>query len=174
MRFLTMAFICEALRLQAGHKYCLLGKLSSEVGWNHYDTIRELQKKRKETSQIVYERKKQLNKRGVVIRITEGFSFIPVILDCNYMPMTIAIYENYVYEGVGCIYGDIEETGFAISPALKSGDLFKARAAELKAALEVGPGFRVKMNTTKSMEEPYQQLEDLDVEEVVANIIAFE
>ncbi|GFQ03982.1 60S ribosomal protein l13a-2 [Phtheirospermum japonicum] len=28
------------LRLQARHKYCLLGRLSSEVGWNHYDTIR--------------------------------------------------------------------------------------------------------------------------------------
>lgn len=28
------------MRLQAGHKYCLLGRLSSEVGWNHYDTIR--------------------------------------------------------------------------------------------------------------------------------------
>ena len=28
------------LRLQKGHKYCLLGRLSSEVGWNHYDTIR--------------------------------------------------------------------------------------------------------------------------------------
>ncbi|KAL0349162.1 UNVERIFIED_CONTAM: 60S ribosomal protein L13a-4 [Sesamum angustifolium] len=30
----------KVLRLQAGHKYCLLGRLSSEVGWNHYDTIR--------------------------------------------------------------------------------------------------------------------------------------
>nr|GMD66971.1 60S ribosomal protein L13a-4-like [Ipomoea batatas] len=30
----------KVLRLQAGHKYCLLGKLSSEVGWNHYDTIK--------------------------------------------------------------------------------------------------------------------------------------
>ncbi|EOA25461.1 hypothetical protein CARUB_v10018799mg, partial [Capsella rubella] len=28
------------LRLQAGHKYCLLDRLSSEVGWNHYDTIK--------------------------------------------------------------------------------------------------------------------------------------
>ncbi|EOA25444.1 hypothetical protein CARUB_v10018781mg, partial [Capsella rubella] len=28
------------LRLQAGHKYCLLGRLSSEVGWNHYDSIK--------------------------------------------------------------------------------------------------------------------------------------
>ncbi|KAH7517538.1 hypothetical protein FEM48_Zijuj09G0075600 [Ziziphus jujuba var. spinosa] len=30
----------KVLRLQKGHKYCLLGRLSSEVGWNHYDTIR--------------------------------------------------------------------------------------------------------------------------------------
>lgn len=30
----------KVLRLQKGHKYCLLGKLSSEVGWNYYDTIR--------------------------------------------------------------------------------------------------------------------------------------
>ncbi|XP_050284387.1 60S ribosomal protein L13a-1-like isoform X9 [Quercus robur] len=28
------------MEAQAGHKYCLLGKLSSEVGWNHYDTIK--------------------------------------------------------------------------------------------------------------------------------------
>lgn len=53
-----------------------------------------------------------------MIRLTEGFSLMLVILDCNYLPMTVAIYENYVYEGVGCIYGEIEETGFAISPAL--------------------------------------------------------
>uniref|UniRef100_UPI0005C8FBE9 60S ribosomal protein L13a-3-like n=1 Tax=Fragaria vesca subsp. vesca TaxID=101020 RepID=UPI0005C8FBE9 len=55
----------KVLRLQAVHKYCLLGKLSSEVGWIHYDTIRELEKKRKEQSQIAYERKKQLNKLRV-------------------------------------------------------------------------------------------------------------
>lgn len=30
----------RVLRLQAGHKYCLLGRLSKEVGWSHYDTIR--------------------------------------------------------------------------------------------------------------------------------------
>ncbi|KAJ6941732.1 60S ribosomal protein L13a-4-like [Populus alba x Populus x berolinensis] len=41
----------KVLRLQKGHEYCLLGKLSSEVGWNHYDTIRELEEKRKERSQ---------------------------------------------------------------------------------------------------------------------------
>ncbi|CAH9050808.1 unnamed protein product [Cuscuta epithymum] len=52
----------KVLRLQAGHKYCLLGKLSSEVGWNHYDTIKVLEDKRKQRSQVAYERKKQLTK----------------------------------------------------------------------------------------------------------------
>ncbi|BAF13226.2 Os03g0755700 [Oryza sativa Japonica Group] len=32
----------KVLRLQPGHKYCLLGQLSKEVGWNYYDTIRAL------------------------------------------------------------------------------------------------------------------------------------
>ncbi|KAJ6941762.1 60S ribosomal protein L13a-4 [Populus alba x Populus x berolinensis] len=42
-----------------GHEYCLVwARLSSEVGWNHYDTIRELEEMRKERSQ----EKKQLNK----------------------------------------------------------------------------------------------------------------
>ncbi|KAI6695835.1 hypothetical protein NL676_023545 [Syzygium grande] len=35
----------KVLMLQAGHKYCLLGRLSSEVGWNHFDTIKELREK---------------------------------------------------------------------------------------------------------------------------------
>ncbi|KAK9757173.1 hypothetical protein RND81_01G145500 [Saponaria officinalis] len=55
----------KVLRLQKGHKYCLLGRLSKEVGWNHYDTIRELEEKRKERSQVAYERKKQLTRLGV-------------------------------------------------------------------------------------------------------------
>ncbi|KAG1368656.1 60S ribosomal protein L13a-2 [Cocos nucifera] len=50
----------KVLRLQAGHKYCLLGRLSKEVGWSHYDTIRELEEKRKQRSQVAYERRKQL------------------------------------------------------------------------------------------------------------------
>ncbi|KAH1239887.1 60S ribosomal protein L13a-4 [Glycine max] len=55
----------KVLRLQKGHKYCHLGQLSSEVGWNYYDTIRELEKKRKERAQLCYERKKQLAKLRV-------------------------------------------------------------------------------------------------------------
>uniref|UniRef100_A0A453LUT7 60S ribosomal protein L13a-4 n=1 Tax=Aegilops tauschii subsp. strangulata TaxID=200361 RepID=A0A453LUT7_AEGTS len=30
----------KVLRLQPGHRYCLLGQLSKEVGWNYADTIR--------------------------------------------------------------------------------------------------------------------------------------
>ncbi|PSS14085.1 60S ribosomal protein like [Actinidia chinensis var. chinensis] len=62
MKRMVIPDALKVLRLQAGHKYCLLGKLSSEVGWNHYDIIRELEKKRKDKSQVAYERKKQLTK----------------------------------------------------------------------------------------------------------------
>nr|CAD1819432.1 unnamed protein product [Ananas comosus var. bracteatus] len=52
----------KVLRLQPGHKYCLLGRLSKEVGWNHHDTIKELEEKRKQRAQVAYERRKQLAK----------------------------------------------------------------------------------------------------------------
>ncbi|XP_078180014.1 large ribosomal subunit protein uL13y [Carex rostrata] len=55
----------KALRLQPGHRYCLLGGLSKEVGWNHHDTIKELEEKRKEKSKVAYERRKQLTKLRV-------------------------------------------------------------------------------------------------------------
>jgi large subunit ribosomal protein L13Ae len=50
----------KVLRLQPGHKFCLLGRLSTEVGWHHYDTIKELEENRKAKSKVFYERKKQL------------------------------------------------------------------------------------------------------------------
>lgn len=75
--------------MQPGHKFCLLGRLSTEVGWHHYDTIKvsilllplklmkgrvlfsglcnsfcgivqELEAKRKDKSKAFYLRKKQL------------------------------------------------------------------------------------------------------------------
>jgi large subunit ribosomal protein L13Ae len=55
----------KVLRLQPGHKYCLLGQLSKEVGWNYYDTIRELEEKRKEKAKVAYDRRKQLAKLRV-------------------------------------------------------------------------------------------------------------
>ncbi|KAL3677955.1 hypothetical protein R1sor_020911 [Riccia sorocarpa] len=50
----------KVLRLQPGHKFCLLGRLSKEVGWHHYDIVKELEEKRKVKSKVFYERKKQL------------------------------------------------------------------------------------------------------------------
>ncbi|CAN6487216.1 unnamed protein product [Victoria cruziana] len=52
----------KVLRLQTGHRYCLLGRLSSEVGWSQYDTIKELEAKRKARAQVMYESGKQLAK----------------------------------------------------------------------------------------------------------------
>ncbi|KAJ1409582.1 Ribosomal protein L13, eukaryotic/archaeal [Sesbania bispinosa] len=73
MKRMVVPDALKVLRLQKGHKYCLLGRLSSEVGWNYYDTIRTSNmiqshragKKRKERAHLVYERKKQLSKLRV-------------------------------------------------------------------------------------------------------------
>ncbi|KAL1816856.1 hypothetical protein DCAR_0521255 [Daucus carota subsp. sativus] len=65
MKRMVIPDALKVLRLQAGHKYCLLGQLSAEVGWNYYDTIKELEAKRKERAQVAYEKKKQLNKLKV-------------------------------------------------------------------------------------------------------------
>ncbi|KAG2619882.1 hypothetical protein PVAP13_3NG141600 [Panicum virgatum] len=61
----ALARLKTVLRLQPGHKYCLLGELSKEVGWNYHDTIRELEEKRKEKAKVAYERRKQLAKLRV-------------------------------------------------------------------------------------------------------------
>ncbi|XP_078178738.1 large ribosomal subunit protein uL13w-like [Carex rostrata] len=52
----------KVLRLQPGHRYCLLGQLSKEVGWGYADTIKELEEKRKEKAKVAYERRKQLTR----------------------------------------------------------------------------------------------------------------
>ncbi|KAL6586475.1 hypothetical protein OROMI_001463 [Orobanche minor] len=47
-----MSDALKVLRLQAGHKYCLLGRLSSEVGWNHYDTIKKNWRRKGKTERM--------------------------------------------------------------------------------------------------------------------------
>jgi len=62
----------KVLRLQPGHKYCLLGRISKEVGWHHYDTITELEGKRKAKAQVSYERRKKLGKlRSKAVELAE-------------------------------------------------------------------------------------------------------
>lgn len=50
------------LRLAPGHKYCVLGTLASEVGWKYFDTIKELEEKRKAKAAEFYKKKQELIK----------------------------------------------------------------------------------------------------------------
>ena len=62
----------KVLRIQPDHKYCLLGRLSKEFDWHHYDTITELERKRKVRAQVSYERRKQLAKlRSKAVELAE-------------------------------------------------------------------------------------------------------
>lgn len=57
-------FVCPAalrvLRLKPGRAFCVLGRLSEEVGWKHSATIKKLEEKRKVRSAAYYARKKAL------------------------------------------------------------------------------------------------------------------
>lgn len=48
----------KVLRLAPGHKFCTLGRLSTEVGWRYWDTVKDLEAKRKEASAEFYKAKK--------------------------------------------------------------------------------------------------------------------
>ena len=62
----------QMLCLQPRHKYFLLGRLSKEVGWHHYDTITELEGKRKVKAQVSYEKIKKLAKlRSKAVELAE-------------------------------------------------------------------------------------------------------
>ncbi|XP_065908390.1 large ribosomal subunit protein uL13-like [Dysidea avara] len=50
----------RVLKLQPKRKYCLVGRLSHEVGWKYQDVLKTLEEKRKAKSSIYYERKKHL------------------------------------------------------------------------------------------------------------------
>ncbi|CAI7848885.1 unnamed protein product [Closterium sp. NIES-54] len=48
----------KVLRLKPGHKFCLLGHLSHEVGWHYWDVVKELEAKRKADAVEYYKEKK--------------------------------------------------------------------------------------------------------------------
>ncbi|KAJ9176574.1 hypothetical protein P3X46_011873 [Hevea brasiliensis] len=56
MKRMVIPDALKVLRVQKGHKYCLLGRLSSEVGWNLYDTIRQLNKLRVKAEKVAGDR----------------------------------------------------------------------------------------------------------------------
>jgi len=49
-------------RLAPNRKYCVLGRLSHEVGWKYQDVVARLESKRKVISAAYYQRKKTLTK----------------------------------------------------------------------------------------------------------------
>ncbi|KAI5804367.1 ribosomal protein L13 domain-containing protein [Geopyxis carbonaria] len=53
----------RVLRLKPGRKYCSVGRLSSEFGWNYGDVVSRLEEKRKTRSEAYYAKKKTLAKK---------------------------------------------------------------------------------------------------------------
>lgn len=52
----------KVLRLKPGRRWCVLGRLASEVGWRYADTIQTLEAKRKVRSSAFHNRKTALTK----------------------------------------------------------------------------------------------------------------
>jgi len=53
----------RVLRLKPGRKYCSVGRLSKEFGWNYGEIVTRLEEKRKVRSEAYYQKKKALAKR---------------------------------------------------------------------------------------------------------------
>jgi large subunit ribosomal protein L13Ae len=51
----------KVLRLGAGHKYCVLGDLSHQVGWKHKATVKALEEKRQAGASEYWAKKKEAN-----------------------------------------------------------------------------------------------------------------
>ena len=46
-------------RLKVGRRYCVLGRISQEIGWKYQDIVAKLEGKRKEEGKVYYETKKK-------------------------------------------------------------------------------------------------------------------
>ncbi|CAL2037052.1 hypothetical protein CAEBREN_29425 [Caenorhabditis brenneri] len=56
-------------RLQPRRKFCLVGRLSHEVGWQYQDVVAKLEAKRKVKGAAYYEQKKKLDKLAVQAKV---------------------------------------------------------------------------------------------------------
>jgi len=50
------------VRLQSGRKWCLVGELSKQIGWNHGETVNRLETKRQEKAKLYHTKKTKLAK----------------------------------------------------------------------------------------------------------------
>ena len=91
---------------QLGHKYCLLGRLSKEVGWHHYETITKLEGKRKEKSQVSFRRKKLEKLRSKAVELAKNklsLEMDKIKLDnilVNFLDPLLVIQKDYEYTTV--------------------------------------------------------------------------
>ncbi|XP_046848971.1 60S ribosomal protein L13a-like [Xenia sp. Carnegie-2017] len=62
MKRMVVPSALRVIRLKPGRRYCVLGRLSHEVGWKYQDVVKTLEEKRKAKSAVYYQHKKNLLK----------------------------------------------------------------------------------------------------------------
>ena len=55
----------RVIRLKPGRRFCVLGRLSHEVGWKYQDVVKTLEEKRKAKAKVYFNHKKSLTKLKV-------------------------------------------------------------------------------------------------------------
>merc|ERR1712080_684488 len=54
--------LLRVTHLRPDRRFCVLGRLSNDVGWKHWDLVKQLEAKRKVASKEFYETKKAANR----------------------------------------------------------------------------------------------------------------
>ncbi|KAG5188474.1 60S ribosomal protein L13a [Tribonema minus] len=71
----------KVLRLAPGRKHCVLGRLSTEVGWRHGDLVERLEAKRKVRSEAFYQKKKANAQLRVKAEAAADLSAVTPVLE---------------------------------------------------------------------------------------------
>ena len=54
-------------RLKPGRRFCVLGRISNEIGWKHGDTVLRLEKKREQKASAYWAEKVKLEKKAIAV-----------------------------------------------------------------------------------------------------------
>ena len=72
-------------RLKPGRRYCVLGRLSDEIGWKHKDAVSMLEDKRREAGKVYYETKKAaIAKKKAALSAASDKPFTQVLAQFGY------------------------------------------------------------------------------------------
>lgn len=80
-RSVVVPIALRALCLRSDRKYCKIGRISHEVGWQYQDVVRNLERKRTAKAQLVQRHNKKLKKltvnaREKIAKVAEPFNKI--------------------------------------------------------------------------------------------------